>query len=219
MTHRILVVDDDRELRETISEILVDAGFAVAAAGSGEEALDVLREQTFDLVLLDMIMPGLGGQEILPLLKRQAPRARVIMITAFATVDNAVAAMRRGADDYLTKPFKVDELLTAVRRSLEEARLLDCGFQIEMDSTFSCLANTIRRDILKLIGREQRLRFMDIARQLGIEDHTKMNFHLKLLRGADLVGQDEHKYYVLTQQGVRIMACLSQLTKEDNPPQ
>lgn len=219
MAQRILVVDDDRELRETISEILVDAGFVVAAAGSGEEALAVLREQTFDLVLLDMIMPGLGGQEILPLLKRQAPRARVIMITAFATVDNAVAAMRRGADDYLTKPFKVDELLTAVRRSLEEARLLDCGFQIEMDSTFSCLANPIRRDILKLIGREQRLRFMDIARHLGIEDHTKMNFHLKLLRGADLVGQDEHKYYVLTQQGVRIMACLSQLIKEDNPPQ
>jgi FixJ family two-component response regulator len=169
-------------------------------------------------VLLDMIMPGLGGQEILPLLKRQAPRARVIMITAFATVENAVAAMRRGADDYLTKPFKVDELLTAVRRSLEEARLLDCGFQIEMDSTFSCLSNTIRRDILKLIDREQRLRFMDIARHLGIEDHTKMNFHLKLLRNADLVGQDENKYYILTPQGERIMACLSKLTK-DNPPQ
>ena len=218
MAHRILVVDDDRELRETISEILVDAGFIIAAAGSGEEALDILREQTFDLVLLDMIMPGLGGQEILPLLKRQAPRTKVVMITAFATVDNAVEAMRRGADDYLTKPFKVDELLAAVRRSLEEARLLACGFQIEMDSTFSCLANPIRRDILKLIGREQRLRFMDIARQLGIEDHTKMNFHLKLLRNADLVGQDEHKCYVLTQQGVRIIACLSQLTKEDNPP-
>ena len=218
MAHRILVVDDDRELRETISEILADAGFVVAAAGSGEEALDILQGQSYDVVLLDMIMPGLGGQEILPLLKRQAPRARVIMITAFATVENAVAAMRRGADDYLTKPFKVDELLTAVRRSLEEARLLDCGFQIEMDSTFSCLANTIRRDILKLIGREKRLRFMDIARHLGIEDHTKMNFHLKLLRNADLVGQDDHKFYVLTQQGVRIMACLSQLTKEGNPP-
>ena len=216
MAHRILVVDDDRELRETISEILTDAGFVISAAGSGEEALDILGGQTFDLVLLDMIMPGLGGQEILPLLKRQAPRTRIIMITAFATVENAVAAMRKGADDYLTKPFKVDELLTAVRRSLEEARFLNCGFQIEMDSTFSCLANPIRRDILKLIGREQRLRFMDIARQLSIEDHTKMNFHLKMLRTADLVGQDENKNYVLTQQGVRILACLSQLTK-DNP--
>jgi DNA-binding response OmpR family regulator len=218
MAYKILVVDDDRELRETMSEILVDAGFVIATASSGEEALTVLKGQNFDVVLLDMIMPGLGGQEILPLLKRQAPRARVIMITAFATVENAVAAMRRGADDYLTKPFKVDELLTAVRRSLEEARLLDCGFQIEMDSTFSCLSNTIRRDILKLIDREQRLRFMDIARHLGIEDHTKMNFHLKLLRNADLVGQDENKYYILTPQGERIMACLSKLTK-DNPPQ
>lgn len=218
MAHRILVVDDDHELRETISEILVDAGFLVANASSGEEALTILGGQTFDLVLLDMIMPGLGGQEILPLLKRQAPRTRIIMITAFATVENAVAAMRKGADDYLTKPFKVDELLTTVRRSLEEARLLDCGLQVEMDSTFSCLANSIRRDILKLIGREQRLRFMDIARHLNIEDHTKMNFHLKMLRTADLVGQDEHKNYVLTLQGARILACLSQITK-DNPPQ
>ncbi|MBE0504869.1 MAG: response regulator [Desulfuromonadales bacterium] len=218
MAHRILVVDDDQELRETISEILDDAGFFVANASSGEEALKILSGQTFDLVLLDMIMPGLGGQEILPLLKRQAPRTRIIMITAFATVENAVAAMRKGADDYLTKPFKVDELLTAVRRSLEEARLLDCSLQVEMDSTFSCLANSIRRDILKLIGREQRLRFMDITRHLGIEDHTKMNFHLKMLRNADLVGQDEHKNYILTPQGERILACLSQITK-DNPPQ
>jgi DNA-binding response OmpR family regulator len=217
MAHRILVVDDDRELREMISEIMVDAGFDIATAGSGEEALDVLRGETFDLVLLDMIMPGLGGQEILPLLKRQAPRTRIIMITAFATVENAVAAMRKGADDYLTKPFKVDELLTTVRRSLEEARILDCGLQVEMDSTFSCLANSIRRDILKLIDREQRLRFMDIARHLNIDDHTKMNFHLKLLRTADLVGQDEHKNYVLTSQGARILACLSQITKENSP--
>jgi DNA-binding response OmpR family regulator len=218
MAHRILVVDDDQELRETISEILVDAGFFVANASSGEEALKILSGQTFDLVLLDMIMPGLGGQEILPLLKRQAPRTRIIMITAFATVENAVAAMRKGADDYLTKPFKVDELLTAVRRSLEEARLLDCSLQVEMDSTFSCLANSIRRDILKLIGREQRLRFMDITRHLGIEDHTKMNFHLKMLRNADLVGQDEHKNYILTPQGARILTCLSQITI-GNPPQ
>ncbi|MBW6512982.1 MAG: response regulator [Desulfuromonadaceae bacterium] len=218
MAHRILVVDDDQELRETISEILVDAGFFVANASSGEEALKILSGETFDLVLLDMIMPGIGGQEILPLLKRQAPRTRIIMITAFATVENAVAAMRKGADDYLTKPFKVDELLTAVRRRLEEARFLDCGFQIEMDSTFSCLANSIRRDILKLIGRKQRLRFMDITRHLGIEDHTKMNFHLKMLRTADLVGQDEHKNYILTPQGGRILTCLSQITK-DTPPQ
>lgn len=213
MQHNILVVDDDRELRETIGEILHGAGFAVHAAASGEEALAVLQQQSFDLVLVDMIMPGIGGQELLPLLKRQAPRSKVIMITAFATVENAVEAMRRGADDYLTKPFKVDELLTAVRRVLEEARLRECGFNIEMDSTFSCLANAIRREILKLIERQQKLRFMDIARQLGIEDHTKMNFHLKMLRDAGLVGQDERKCYLLTAEGQRIVACLSQLHK------
>lgn len=213
MAHRILVVDDDRELRETIGEILREAGFAVSAAASGEEALDTLQVQTFDLVLIDMIMPGLGGQEVLPLLKRQAPRTKVIMITAFATVENAVAAMRKGADDYLTKPFKIDELLTAVRRSLEEARLHGDCLPLEMDSTFNCLANSIRRDILNLIGQKQRLRFMDIARHLGIDDHTKMNFHLKLLRDAGLVGQDERKFYILTREGEKLVNCLNLITR------
>ncbi|OGR33096.1 MAG: hypothetical protein A2091_01705, partial [Desulfuromonadales bacterium GWD2_61_12] len=207
MAPEILVVDDDRELRETMVEILSEAGFTVTAAASGEEALATLARQPFALVLIDMIMPGLSGQEVLPLLKRQAPRAKVIMITAFATVENAVEAMRRGADDYLTKPFKVDELLTAVRRTLEEARLRECGFSIDMDSTFSCLGNALRREILKLVAREQRIRFMDIARHLGIEDHTKMNFHLKLLRDAGLVGQDERKNYLLTPEGQRVIDC------------
>ena len=213
MTHNILVVDDDQELRENIREILAEAGFAVTEAASGEEALDCLERQDFGVVLLDLIMPGLGGREVLPLIKRQSPRARVIMITAFATVENAVSAMRKGADDYLTKPFRVDELLAAVRRCLEEARLQQCQAEIDVEETFNCLSNAMRRDVIHLLAREGRLRFMDIARKLGVEDHTKVNFHLKVLREARFVEQDSRKFYVLSREGRKVLDCMQVVLK------
>jgi DNA-binding response OmpR family regulator len=208
MTHNILVVDDDQELRENIREILADAGFAVTVAASGEAALDCLERQTFDVILLDLIMPGLDGKEVLPLIKRRSPSVKVIMITAFATIENAVSAMRKGADDYLTKPFKVDELLTAVRRCLEEARLQRCHSVIDVEDTFNCLANVLRREILFLLAREGRLRFMDIARKLEVEDHTKVNFHLKVLRDARFIESDARKFYVLSKEGRKVVDCL-----------
>jgi len=213
MTHYILVVDDDSELRENMCEILTDAGFSVTPAANGEEALDRLQQQPFDVILLDLIMPGLGGKEVLPLIKRQAPRARVIMITAFATIDNAVSAMRAGADDYITKPFKVDELLMAVRRGIEETRLKSCRFVIDADDTFNCLSNAMRREVLVLLAREGRLRFMDIARKLEIEDHTKVNFHLKVLRDAQFIEQDARKFYVLSPQGRKVVDCMQTVFK------
>jgi DNA-binding response OmpR family regulator len=213
MSQNILVVDDDQELRENICEILADAGFTVTPAASGEAALDCLEQQAFDVVLLDLIMPGMDGKEVLPLLKRQSPAVRVIMITAFATIENAVSAMRKGADDYLTKPFKVDELLTAVRRCLEEARLQQCHSVIDVEDTFNCLANVMRREILYLLAREARLRFMDITRKLEVEDHTKVNFHLKVLRDARFIEQDARKFYVLSKEGRKVVDCLQVVVK------
>jgi DNA-binding response OmpR family regulator len=213
MKQNILVVDDDQELRENIREILVEAGFSVTVAASGEAALDCLAAQAFDVVLLDLIMPGMDGKEVLPLIKRQSPTVKVIMITAFATIENAVSAMRKGADDYLTKPFKVDELLTAVRRCLEEARLQRCHSVIDVEDTFNCLANVLRREILFLLAREGRLRFMDIARKLEVEDHTKVNFHLKVLRDARFIESDARKFYVLSKEGRKVVDCLQVVVK------
>ena len=210
---KILVVDDDRELQQSIVEVMQNEGFEVAAAGHGEEAVEMVRRSPFDLVLLDMIMPEMGGLEALPMIKRLCPGARVIMITAFATVDNAVRAMRKGADDYLTKPFKVDELLATVRRCLEEAKLRECRAFLNMDNTFNCLANTLRREILLLLNREGKKRFMDLARTLEVEDHTKVNFHLKVLREAGLVTQDPRKSYLLTREGEKIVDCLQVVAK------
>jgi FixJ family two-component response regulator len=162
-------------------------------------------------------MPGMGGLETLPQLKRLCPGARVIMITAFATVDNAVSAMRKGADDYLTKPFKVDELLATVRRGLEEAKLRKCRAFLNMDDTFNSLANTLRREVLLLLSRGEKKRFMDIARALEVEDHTKVNFHLKVLREAGLITQDQRKCYLLTREGEKIIECLQAVAENLTP--
>lgn len=213
---KILVVDDDRELRENIGEVLQEAGFEVVRAEDGESALERL-DSSVKLVLLDLIMPGMGGMATLSLLKQRQPGVRVIMLTAFATVENAVEAMRRGAEDYLTKPFKVGELLTAVRKCLEEAKFQDCRVAIDMDQTFTCLSNPMRREILHLIA-QGRIRFMDLARRLQVDDHTKMNFHLKVLRDAGLIRQDERKIYSLTAEGRRVSDCLQFMARQLTPP-
>jgi DNA-binding response OmpR family regulator len=210
---RILVVDDDLELRENLAEVLVGFGFEAEMAESGEEALARLAAAEFDLVLLDLLMPGMGGMGTLAAIRRSFPKTKVVMLTAFATVDNAVEAMRNGAEDYLAKPFRVDELLVTVRRILEEARFRDCRTLLDIDGTFNCLANALRRQIVRLIHREGRIRFMDIARRLEVADHTKINFHLKMLRDAGLIRQDEKKSYSLTEDGEKVIDCLNYMAK------
>jgi DNA-binding NtrC family response regulator len=213
MATRVLIIDDDAELQATMAEVLQQAGLAVETAKSAEAGLERLKKEDFNIILLDLIMPGMGGMQALPLIKKACPKGKIIMITAFATVDNAVEAMKRGADDYISKPFKVNELLTTVMRSREEARFLECNTLLDLESTFSCLANAVRREIIIDLAREGKMRFMDLARHLQIEDHTKVNFHLKVLREAGLVEQDSRKMYLLSREGFKIVECLTMVMK------
>lgn len=210
--NRILVVDDDQDLRENLVEVLSDAGFSPDLAGDGHEAIEKLATDKFDLVLLDSIMPGMGGMETLPVIKRNYPKIKVIMLTAFSTVDGAVEAMRKGADDYVTKPFKINDLLVTVRRCLEEAKFVACGEMLNMDGMFKSLANATRRKMLSLLKEHGKLRFMDITRKLDIDDHTKVNFHLKVLKDAELLEQDGRKHYQLSKKGKKIIECMGTIT-------
>lgn len=205
---RILVVDDDSELRDTIAEVLGGEGFEVSTAGDAEIALTLMDDSDFDLILIDLVMPGMGGMAALPSIKKKLPRTRVMMMTAFSTVSNAVESMKQGADDYITKPFKIEELLATVRKNLEEARFLACKAFLDMDDTFNSMANMTRRRIILLLRQEGRMRFMEIARNLGVEDHTKVNFHIKVLRESGLVEQDENRSYQLSNNGARVAECL-----------
>lgn len=201
----ILVVDDDQYLREGMAEVLERAGFAVSLAADGEIALALIGRQKFDLVLLDLVMPGLGGMEVMRRLREKLPRLPIIMVSAFATVENAVEAMRQGAQDYVTKPFRADTLLAAVRRAMEEARFESCWATMNMDTIMGSLANPLRRRIISCVEEDGSLRFMDICRRLEIDDHTKLNFHLKVLKEAGFLTQDDNKLYLLTATGRQAM--------------
>jgi DNA-binding response OmpR family regulator len=118
---RILVVDDDAEIRELTHLVLSDAGYAVSAVASGSEALKAARHQPFDLVLLDINMPEMDGWETLRLMQadEDVSSVPVVMFTVKNEVRDRIHGMQEGATDYITKPFRVDELLARVRRILE----------------------------------------------------------------------------------------------------
>jgi two-component system response regulator PilR (NtrC family) len=120
---RILVVDDERSMQEFLEILLRKEGYEVATAGDVDGALVALESDDYDLVISDIQMPGKSGLDLLRAIRAAQPDALVIMITAFATTETAIAAMKEGAYDYLTKPFKVDEIRLVVQKALEKKLL------------------------------------------------------------------------------------------------
>ncbi|MBW2712512.1 MAG: sigma-54-dependent Fis family transcriptional regulator, partial [Deltaproteobacteria bacterium] len=123
MTTRILVIDDEDQLRESLQLVLADEGFDVFTAATGEAALELLEEQTPDLVLCDLCMPGIDGMELLPRLSRKLPDATLILMSAYGSEKLALEAIRRGAYDYLAKPFLPSEMLFTIRKAKERESL------------------------------------------------------------------------------------------------
>lgn len=208
---KILIVDDDADLRSSLGEILKEAGYRAECASSAAEAAARLEAEEFDVVLLDYMMPGMSGIDALRPIRRLRPRAKVIMMTAFATVDNAVDAIKKGASDYIVKPFQIEVLLATIGRVLEEAKFEACLHKLNFEHALSSLTNSTRRNIIKLLHVRGKMRLMEITRELGIEDHTKVVFHLRLLKEAGIVEQDGAKLYSLAKEGVKALECLRTL--------
>lgn len=211
--YAILVVDDDPELRVTIDEVLTREGFAVNSAGSANRALELLATEQYALVLLDMVMPGTDGLSAITMIRHLAPKIRIIIMTAYASVENAVRAMQQGADDYITKPFKIDILLNMVRQNLAYAAMAENPECKDIDAIFRGLSSELRRQIIVNLEQLGECRFMELVKLLKIKDHTKVNFHLKTLREAGFVSQRQNKCYYLTQAGLRAANCLSMISK------
>src|SRR3989441_12399087 len=121
---KILVVDDEEAIREVVSTMLQAQGFECAAVGNGRVALDYLQKNSIDLVLSDMVMPEMDGLELLEWLRTHDPDVPVIMVTAMHDLSTALEAIRRGAYDYILKPFEKDQLFLGVRRALQHRRLV-----------------------------------------------------------------------------------------------
>ena len=123
MAEKILVVEDELVLRETLTYNLVKQGYEVSAAADGRQAVEMARQMTPDLILLDIMLPKLDGFEVCRVL-RQELRAPIIMLTARADEVDKIVGLEVGADDYLTKPFSMRELLARVKAQLRRVRLL-----------------------------------------------------------------------------------------------
>jgi two-component system alkaline phosphatase synthesis response regulator PhoP len=122
MRRRILVVEDDRTLRQTLSFNLTREGYDVTTAGDGETALEAARNQRLDLVLLDVMLPGMSGVEVLRVLRRDGIGTPVIMVSAKGDEIDRVVGLQVGADDYVTKPFSRPELLARIEAVLRRQR-------------------------------------------------------------------------------------------------
>src|SRR6266700_985397 len=122
---RVLVVDDEKSMRDLLSITLEKEGYEVLTAAGGEAAIEALRRDTTDAVITDLRMPKVDGLQVLRAAKEISPDVAVIVITAVASTETAVEAMKLGAYDYITKPFKLDEVNLIVRNALERKRLRD----------------------------------------------------------------------------------------------
>ena len=122
---RVLAVDDEAVVCESIRRVLTEEGYSVATTQSPREGLDLVRKETFDLVLLDIKMPEMDGIDFLREVRAVSPETEVIMVTGYATIQTAVEAIKLGATDYLQKPVSPDQLIVAVARALERKHLLD----------------------------------------------------------------------------------------------
>lgn len=157
----VLIVDDEPLIRETLAEFLTQEGFAVEVCGSGEEALELAAAQRFDVALCDVQLPGIDGIELLEQLLKISPETSVFLITAYATVENAVEAFQRGAHDYLMKPILLDDVLLKLRRLLTQRALA-----LENQWLRRELNRTHPDD--RIIGRSPAMqRVMDMARRVA----------------------------------------------------
>ena len=147
---KILIVDDEESMRHMLSLILKREGYEVQAAEKGSEALLLVESESFDFMLLDVVMPEMDGLDLLQTLKRKKVEATVIMMSAYGNLDTAVEAMKRGAYDYVSKPFRPDEILLTLRKAEERENLRQENIRLRQE---------VRRDYSfgNIVGKSPRM--------------------------------------------------------------
>jgi two-component system response regulator HydG len=160
----LLVVDDDRSNLESLEGVFAREGYAILLASGGREALEAVRKRRVDVVLTDLMMPDMDGLDLLRSVKTVSPETEVILMTAYGTVARAVEAMKEGAYDFVTKPFKKIQIIKGVRRAMEKQVLL--------------LENRNLRSLLETTGKERLIvgnslvvrKLLDMARQVAASE-------------------------------------------------
>src|SRR5512140_426960 len=185
MADSILIVDDEEIIRESLSFILTKEGYRVREAANGRIALEILREDTIDLVLTDLEMPEMKGIELLEQVTRYSPETLVVIITAYGSIDTAIAALRKGAVDYILKPVEFDELLVKVQRLLASRKL---------NLENKLLRGEVNRqyDFENIVGQSVAMqRVFDTIKKVAATDGTVL-IHGKSGTGKELVARAIH---------------------------
>lgn len=120
----ILIADDDDELLHTLGPVISDGGYRVLMASDGEQAIATLRETSVSLILLDLKMPKVDGWDVLAFVKQQFPGIRVVVVTAYGSLTNVIRAKKMGADDFLEKPYDIEEILHTIDRLLHQSTIV-----------------------------------------------------------------------------------------------
>lgn len=161
----ILVIDDDEPIRDSCQQTLSKDGCLVKTAGEGNEGLRRMKEESFDVILLDLKMPGLSGVEVLERIKENNPETIVIIITGYPSVESAVQTMKMGAYDYLSKPFTPDELRIVLRRALEKKNLVLENIYLKREHE-----EELEKDLIGQSGSMQKV--VQLAKKVGPTDST-----------------------------------------------
>lgn len=119
MAKKLLIVEDEETLRESLRRVLIQEGYEVDSVGSSEAALRILDEKHYELIITDIILPGVNGIQLLKKCREKNPAVKFIIITAFASIETAVEAIRTGAFDYLVKPIQHQEIKDTIKKALQ----------------------------------------------------------------------------------------------------
>lgn len=184
--HRILVVDDEHLIRWSLEQNLSKQGYDVTTASTGEEALKLAKEESPDLMLLDIQLPGMNGMEVLEKVKESDEDILVIMVTAHGVLETAVKAMRMGAYDYVNKPFNLDELAIVIKKALETGEL-----KREVQHLRS--EQTKRYGIQNIVAESRHMKnVLDMVKKVAQSDASTVLVHGESGTGKELIAKAIH---------------------------
>ncbi len=197
---QILIIDDEEAIRDAMSQVLKREGYEVKEAQEGKEGLELFQKQNFHLVFLDLKLPGIKGLDVLSLMKEANPETPVIIITGYSSIESAVEAMKRGAFDYMPKPFTPEELRVITRKALESRRLVFENMYLRQE-----LETKIEFELV--IGQSPAMqKVLDIVRRVSPTESTVL-ITGESGTGKELIAREIHRHSGRRQAPFVVVDC------------
>lgn len=216
----ILVCDDEIVTLQGLKRILERDDYRVYVASNGNDALVVMEREKVDVLITDIKLPTMGGFTLLEKVRENFSETKVIMITGYSCIGDAVYAIKKGASDYITKPIFIPDLKSSIKAVVEEAALIKLDKidlklsgmgEEEFDSLIRAIDNPLRREIIYFISEGNERSFYSIRGHIGIMDASTLSFHLRCLKAYGLVSQNKDRNYFLMELGEKAAALLNSI--------